>query len=101
GEDDQRDTVADAALRDLLTEPHDECGAGGQREDRHDREAEAPECVLHVSRNERRATGRVLAAKPECDAERLHDRESNRAVARVLIDLAASHLALFRELLEI
>ena len=43
GEDDQRDAVADAALGDLLTEPHDEGGAGGQREHGHDREAEAPE----------------------------------------------------------
>ena len=39
-EDDQRDAVADAALGDLLAEPHDERGAGGERDHRH--EAEAP-----------------------------------------------------------
>ena len=33
GEDDQRHAVADAALGDLLTQPHDEGRAGGQRED--------------------------------------------------------------------
>ena len=35
-EDDQRDAVADADLGDLLAEPHDEDGAGGQREDGHE-----------------------------------------------------------------
>ena len=30
GEDEQRHTVADAALGDLFTQPHDEGGAGGQ-----------------------------------------------------------------------
>ena len=33
GEDEQRHAVADAALGDLLTQPHDEGGAGGERED--------------------------------------------------------------------
>jgi hypothetical protein len=32
GEDQQAHAVADAALGDLLTQPHDEGGAGGQRE---------------------------------------------------------------------
>ena len=32
GEDDQRDAVADTALGDLLAEPHDERGAGRQRD---------------------------------------------------------------------
>ena len=41
GEDDQRHAVADAAFGDLLAEPHDKGRAGGQRENRHQREAEA------------------------------------------------------------
>ena len=32
GEDEQRHAVADAALGDLLTQPHDEGGAGSERE---------------------------------------------------------------------
>jgi hypothetical protein len=40
GEDQQRHTVADAALGDLLAQPHDEGGAGGQRE--HAQRNEAP-----------------------------------------------------------
>src|SRR5205823_4983668 len=41
GEDDQRHAVADSAFRDLFTQPHDECGAGGERDHRHDDETEA------------------------------------------------------------
>ena len=37
GEDDQRHAVADAALGDLLAQPHDERRAGGQAEDGHQR----------------------------------------------------------------
>ena len=40
GKDDQRDTVADTALGDLLTQPHDEGRTGGQGDDRH--QAETP-----------------------------------------------------------
>ena len=42
GEDDQRDAVADAALGDLLAEPHDEGGAGGERDHRHDAGSPSP-----------------------------------------------------------
>jgi hypothetical protein len=45
GEDDQRDAVADAALGDLLAQPHDEHRAGGERQDDH--QAEAPAGVEH------------------------------------------------------
>src|ERR1051326_1313558 len=47
GENDERDSVADAALGNLLAEPHDERRAGGERQHRHDREAESPKRVLH------------------------------------------------------
>ncbi len=40
GEDEQRHAVADAALGDELTEPHDEAGAGGHRDD-HDQDRHA------------------------------------------------------------
>ena len=94
GEDDQRDAVADAALGDLLAEPHDEGGAGGEREHGHDREAEAPQRVLHGIGTSGAPPGAVCDFEPEGDAERLDDRQRDRAVARVLVDLAPPHLAL-------
>src|SRR5262252_6325312 len=39
-DDDQRDAVAYAALGDLLAQPHDEGGAGGERDHRHQPEAQ-------------------------------------------------------------
>ena len=39
GEDDEGDAVADAALGDLLAHPHDEGGAGRERDDGDDAEA--------------------------------------------------------------
>ena len=41
GEDDQRDAVADAALGDLLADPHQEDGTGGQRDHGGEHEAHA------------------------------------------------------------
>ena len=41
GEDEQTHAVADAAIGDLLTQPHDEGGAGGESDDRHGDKAEA------------------------------------------------------------
>jgi hypothetical protein len=41
GKDQDRDTVADASLRDLLAEPHEEHGARGQR----DHDQRHPACV--------------------------------------------------------
>ena len=43
GEDEQRHAVADAALGDLLAQPHDERGAGGQRDDAQRNEARCAE----------------------------------------------------------
>ena len=40
GEDDQAHPVADAALGDLLAQPHDEGGAGGEGQHGHQPEAE-------------------------------------------------------------
>ena len=36
GKEDHGDAVSDAVFRDLFAEPHDESGAGGEREDDHD-----------------------------------------------------------------
>ena len=43
GENDERHAVADAAIADLLAEPHDERRAGGQRQHRHQHEAAGPD----------------------------------------------------------
>ena len=40
GKDQQRHTVADAAFRDLLAEPHDECRTRGERQHGHQHEAD-------------------------------------------------------------
>ena len=95
GEDDQRDAVADAALADLLTEPHDEGATGGQGQDR--QQPEGPARTRHQGGAAR--SRRLL--QEERDAGRLDDRHQHRAVARVLGDLLAAELALLRELLEV
>jgi hypothetical protein len=91
-EDHERDAVADAALRDLLAEPHDEGRARGQRDHGHD--AEAPAGLEHG----------VVAERATLEADREHealqDREDHRAVARVARDHAAPFLALLLQLLE-
>ena len=48
-ENDERHAVADAAVADLLTQPHDEGGTGGQRENGHQHERRGPD--------DKRATG--------------------------------------------
>ena len=95
GEDDQRDAVADAALGDLLAEPHEEGGARGQRDDGHD--AERPAGLV----DDRRATRRLQLLEADADEQTLDDDEDDGAVARVLGDLAPPHLALLRQPLEV
>src|SRR5262249_48455172 len=95
GEDDQRDAVADAALGDLLAEPHDEGGAGGEGDD--GEEAEAP--ALDVVGDDALVAG-LDALEVARDAEALDDGEDDGAVAGPLGDLAPAHLALFRELFQ-
>src|SRR5262249_20166607 len=86
-EDDQRDPVADALLGDLLADPHDERGAGGQRHPR--QQAEAPPRIGH----NRSAPRTAHALEADGDTERLHAREHDGAVARVLRDLLPPGLA--------
>src|SRR5204862_546004 len=77
-QDQHRDAVADAALGDLLAEPHQEHRARDERNRRrqHERGARVQHDVLRLQR----ARGR----------DRLERREHDGAVARVLRDLAPS-----------
>ena len=95
GENDQRHSVADATVTDLFTEPHNESGTGGQRQDGHQGEPE-PGVI-----DERRSVGALLALQREGDGKRLKNAQQNGEVARVLGDLAASEFALFLQALEI
>ena len=69
---------------------------GRQRQHRH--QPEAPARVV----DERQPAGDLgLSLEEERDAERLHDAQHDRAVARVLRDLAPSELAFLRQPLEV
>ena len=96
-EDQQRHAVADAAFGDLLAEPHDEDGAGRQRQ--HAEQTEAPPRVV----DERQAarTNLRIALEEDGDAQRLDDRQHAGQVAGVLRDLAAAQLPLTRQPLEV
>ena len=93
-EDDQRHAVADAAFADLLAEPHDERGTGGQSEDGHQNEGRA-------GMEHQRFAAIALGLEGGGDGRRLNDAEDDRQIARVLRDLAAAELALFLQLFEV
>ncbi|MNS72530.1 hypothetical protein D3C72_1059450 [compost metagenome] len=86
GEDDQRHTVADAALGDLLADPHQEDRTGGQRNHGGEHKAHA-RCV-----DDRRATRRELVLQRQRDAAALHHRQQHGADAGILGDLATARL---------
>ncbi len=94
GEDHQRDAVADAALGDQLTEPHEQHATRGQRD--HDQH--------HLREGERAADDADAAAaegvEEEDVAERLGEGEGDGQIARVLRDLLLADLALLLQLLE-
>ena len=76
GEDDERHAVADAALGDLLAEPHDERRAGRQRE--HRQQPEAPARAV----DERQTAGDVrllLEIVSQCPATARRSGESCRS----------------------
>src|ERR1035441_5770336 len=85
GEDDQRHAVADTALADLLTQPHDECRAGGEGNDGQENKTDAG--VDHDALLHRLQTLR--------NPERLQNREDDGQVAGPLGDLAAAQFAFF------
>jgi hypothetical protein len=90
GEDDQRHAVADAVLRDELTEPHQHDGAGGQ--DQHDLQALEP-----VKRTQDWRAG-VLEQHRESIC--LPGSESDSEVAAPSRDTSTPRLALFGDLLD-
>ena len=95
GKDQQRHAVADTAFGNLLAEPHHEHGARRQRE--HTQQAEPQPRVV----DEGEPPGNLrLPFEPDRDTQRLHDRQQKCEVTRVLGDLPATELALFRDLLE-
>ena len=89
GQDDQRNAVADAARGDLLTQPHQEHCAAGQRHRGREQEEHAG-FADDVTR----------ALQTDGDAIGLEDRQDHRQVAGVLVEHLAAGLALFLEGLE-
>src|SRR5256885_1272244 len=77
-EDDERHAVTDAAFADLLAKPHDEGGAGGQRQHRH--QGETPPRVIDKGLIVR-ASGILQRGS---DRRRLNDSERNRQITRIL-----------------
>src|SRR5262249_39631772 len=94
-EDDERNPVPDAALGDLLAQPHDEDRPGRQRQDR-----QQPEAPSRVGDQPRAARCHLLL-QPQRDAGGLDEGEKHGAVAGVLRDLLAAHLSFLGELLEV
>ena len=94
GENDDRDTVADTALGNLLAEPHQKHGTGHKRDDGHEFEAD-------TRRHHHRHAGGGLRFKRDGDTQSLERRQRHGAVARVLRDLAPPAFALFLQLLEL
>ena len=89
GKDDDRDAVAQSALGDLLTQPHQEHRACGQADHRGHAEPETgsdhqARCAFQRKRN----------------AHRLEQRQAQRAVARVLGDLAPACFAFLLHLFQ-
>jgi len=81
GEDEQAHAVANATVGNLLAQPHDEGGAGGEREDRHQAEADA------------RIQHHATLLQDGSDADRLQGAQDDRHVTGPLGDLAPAQLA--------
>ncbi len=81
GEDEQAHAVADASVSDLLAEPHDEGGAGGQGEDGEQDEGHA------------RIEDGVHLGEDGGDADGLQRSQDDRHVTGPLGDLAAAEFA--------
>ena len=96
GEDQDGHAVADAAVGDELTEPHDDRGAGGHGDD-HDQEGRRAVVVQEVARA---ALEQGATAGEGDDARGLEQGEAEREVTGVLGDLGLAGLALLLERLE-
>jgi hypothetical protein len=92
-ENDQRDTVANAALGHLLAEPHEEHGARDQRHGRND--AERPARIDH-----HRHRADTLPFHRNRDTEPLESRQGHGKVTRVLGQLAAAGFTFLLERLQ-
>jgi hypothetical protein len=92
--DDQRHSVADAALADLFAQPHDEGRTGGQRKNREQDEADPRVIYQRLARVS-------LRLQRGGDGGGLDDAQDNRQVARVLGNLAAAQFAFFLKALEV
>ena len=103
GEDQQRHAVADAALADELAHPHEQRGAGGERE-HHDDHRERREVRQDVEAGGvATATEQPTAAvvEQERQAGGLQQRDGHRQVAGPLGDLALPHRAHLLPLLQL
>ena len=87
-EDDQRDTVADAARRDLLTHPHQQHRAAGQRHNAGQDEEPGRDAL------------NAHSGKAASNCKGLDQRESQCEVTRILVDLLAAGLAFLLQLLK-
>ena len=92
GEDQQRHAVADAALGDLLAQPHDEDAARGQGQHGHQDETDAR--VV----DEGYAAAQRLPLQGDGDAQRLHRAQAQRQIAGPLGDLLAAQFAFLLQL---
>src|SRR5581483_12030408 len=90
-EDDERYSVADSALRGLLTEPHHDHTSGGKANDRRDHKKERAYASCYD----------VLFFEVDRHTGGLTDRNEDRSEASHLRDLFAAVLPLFLQLLEI
>ena len=97
GEDQQADAVANAALGDLLTNPHDEHGAHGQGEGSQDAEGRRRQ-----GRGDHFEAGRILTLSQGGNAHALNERQEHGQVAGPLVDLLAAGFAfLLLEVLQV
>ncbi|MEY9851678.1 hypothetical protein ABH923_001356 [Leifsonia sp. EB41] len=100
GEDQEGHTVADAALGDELTHPHDEAGAGGHGDDHeHDGVPGVVRDELRALRDGRGAEEGAGAGDGD-EGRRLEDAQRDREIAGVLRELRLAGLALLVEGLE-
>src|SRR3546814_16322377 len=84
GKNQYGNTIAHTALGNLLAQPHDEHGAGNQRNDRGEAE--------HHARIDDQTR---LRFKSDRNTDSLYQRQKHSAVARVLSDLASARFAFF------
>ena len=92
GEDQQRHAIADAALGDLLAQPHDEDAARGEGQHRHQDETDAG--IV----DESHSAAQRLPLQGDGNAQRLHRAQQQGEITRPLGDLLASQLAFLLQL---